>query len=258
MSQIGHVNTCLLQIIMFRKEYHLKVVNKSRQSWTFCVYQKVPDIVSENVFSLTWLASPYRIGVNSFQNFFWNPDYEFVWYDSGTLEPGVRFLAGGSQKCNPNTENHTEFTVSEGGEPDLSKPNLVRDQKGTLSIHTGEHIPFDKFAVGIGMSGNGTFVQQAQPNLTYTFPTPPQSYWVGASNHIKVETVLDIHNIATTAEVKFPYKTYSLVATLDEDNKWDFATADMTGDTDTIAGSSTRTTTTTNIRTTTTYCCALI
>ena len=241
---------------MFRKEYYLKVVNKSKQSWTFCVYQTGPHILSENVLSLAWLVSPYKIGVNSFQNFFWNPDYEFVWYDSGTLKPGVHFLAGGSQKCNPSTENHTEFTVSEGGEPGLSKPTLLRDQKGTLSIHTGEHVPFDKFAVGIGMSGNGAFVQQAQPNLTYKF-TPPPSYWVGASNHIKVETVLDIRNIATTAEVKFPHKIYSLVVTLDKDNEWDFAIADMTGDTDTIAGGSTRTTTT-NTRTTTTYCCALI
>ena len=192
-------------------------------------------------------------------NFFWMPDYEFVWYDSGTLKPGVRFLAGGSQKCNPNGENHTEFTVPEGGAPGLSEP-IKGPEKGTLSINTGEHVPFDKYAVGIGMSGNGTLVQQAQPNLTYKF-TPPPSYWVAAtSNYTKVGTVLSIPTIpkimAIDHEVIFPRNIYSMVATLGKYNKWEITV--MVRDTNTAAASST-TTTTTNTHTTTTYnCCALI
>ena len=245
--KIGHTCTSLLQIKMFRQEeYHLKAVNKSNRDWTFYVYQKAPDIVSENVFSLSWLAPLYKIGVNNFKNFYWSVDYEFVWYDSGKLEPGVRFLAGGSQKCNPSGKNHTEFTVPRNGAPGLSEPTK-EPEKGTLYIETDDTVPTNKFAVGIGMSGNGIFVQQAEPNSIYKFKPTSPSYWVAADDKMKVGTVLDIKTITNTAEVKFRRHIYNMEATLTEENKW--VITDMTGDTDT----------TTNTRTTTIYnCCALI
>lgn len=240
---------------MSGQQYHLKVINESNREWTFYVYQKAPIIDNENIFSLAWFASPYKVRVDNYVEFYWSIDYEFVWSASGTLKPGVVFRTGGSKACQPGGNNHTEFSAPQGGAPGLSEP-FKGPKEGILYIKDDSNVPVGTFSVGIGMSGNGTFVQQADANLTHKF-TPTPSYWVAAGDQIKVGTVLDIQTVTKTAEVKFQRGVYSMVAILTDDNTWEIKRANA-ADTNVAAGGSTETKTT-NTRTTTTYnCCALI
>ena len=252
----GHVHTSLLQIKMSEQPYHLKIVNESNNPWTFYVYQKAPDIISDEVFSLAWFASPYKVRVGNYVEFTWAIKYQFVWSATGEVRPEVVFRTGGSKDCKPSGKNHTKFEA--GQAPGLSEP-FQAPQEGSLYIENEDNVPVKKFAVGIGMSGNGTFVRQAQPNLTFNF-TPTPTYWVAAGEEEQVGTILNIKTVTRTAQVIFPRNEYSMVATLGSDNKWEIKSAGFLGATEFDAagrGGST-TTTTTNTRTTTYNCCALI
>lgn len=240
---------------MSGQQYHLKVINKSSREWVFFVYQKAPDTESEKVFSLAWCVSPYKVRVNDHIDFQWSIDYQFIWRKSGLLKQGIRYTEGGDVDCTPDDKNTTTFTFPQGGAPGLSPPITGSDQ-GTLYIQDGPNIPDEAFSVGIGMSTAGTYLVQAGPNLTHKF-TPTPNYWVAAGNEMKVGTTLDIQTITKqAAEVVFPRRIYSMVATLTDANTWE-VTKDTSGDTNTVAAVST--TNTHNTTTTTTYnACALM
>ena len=238
---------------MSGEKYHLLIQNRSNSPWIFYVYQTDPDVDKEKIFSLAWFASPYKIAPGNDIGFDWVVDYEFVWSHTGRVKPGVRFRAGGSKDCKPSGANHTNFNTPPDGAPDLSEP-VKKPEEGVLYIHTGNDVPTNTFAVGIGMSGNGTFVQQAEPNLNYQF-IPKPTYWVAAGSKMKVGTILDIQTVTQTAEVDFPRRVYSMVATLTKDNTWKITRENLA---DIAEGGHSTRTTTTNTRTTTTYCCALI
>ena len=234
----------------------MKVVNHSRQEWIFYVYQT--DIFNEG-FPLAWLVSPLQIPVNNFINFYWAADYQFLMSYTGKLIPGVIVHVNQDKECNPSGKNHTEFTILpiEPSVGQLSEP-FKAPSEGALYIKDGPTVPDEKFAVGIGMDGNGTIVKQAKANSMHEFipPVPPSTYWVAAAKKMRVGTVLDIQTVTRAAKLEFPPNIYSMVATLTQDDTWKITRDQF----DTAAGDSTRTTTTTttNTRTNTTYCCALI
>jgi hypothetical protein len=68
------------------------------------------------------------------------------------------------------------------------------------------------------MSGSGTFVVPASPNLNLVF-TPHPKYWVTAGTFATGE-VLDSEQLTNTAAVEFPPGVYAMVATLQLDNTW--------------------------------------
>lgn len=206
---------------MSGQSYNLNVVNGSNREWTFYVYQKSPDLAEENVFTLAWLVSPYKVRVGDHIKFTWSIDYQFVWSDVGKLEPGIVFDAGGPKACNPEGKNTTHFTVPHGGGPGLSEAFKAYDE-GTLYIKDGFNVPSDKFSVGIGMKGAGTIVKQAGPNLTHKF-TPTPTYWVAAGNEMQIGTVLDVQTVTKTKEVVFPDNVYEITATLTKENEWKIA-----------------------------------
>jgi hypothetical protein len=195
--------------------YTLKLINQSAQPWTFYVYQKLPGQVAD-VFSLAWFASPYKISVGDSIKFKWEITYNFVWSDSGVLIPGVTFDAGGTKDADPNNDNVTTFSLNPG--PNLSTP-VKESPSGSLIIKDADDVPNNKFSVGIGMSGTGTYAVQAGTGLRHTF-TPTPSYWVAAGTNVQIGTVLNIQTVTQTAEAKFPSAVYSLVGTLGENNKW--------------------------------------
>lgn len=197
-------------------QYSLKMINNSSQPWTFYVYQKAPQ-PSSNVFSLAWFASPFMIrdGGDSI-TFKWEITYNFVWSATGLLIPGVTFDAMGTKPANPNGENTTTFSTSPG--PGLSTP-VQAPPEGSLVIKDANDVPNNKFSVGIGMSGTGTYAVQAGTNLKHQF-TPTPSYWVGAGIDLQIGTVLSIQTSNPTKEVKFPPAVFSMEATIGEDNLW--------------------------------------
>ena len=198
------------------RRYSLKMINQSSQPWVFFVYQELPKPVAE-VFSLAWFASPYKIVAKDQVTFSWGIEYDFVWSDKAELKPGVVFEAGGTEECDPGGLNTTKFSLEPG--PNLSSPEKG-PPVGSLVINDAPDVPNNRFSVGIGMSGTGTYAVQAGTNLKHLF-TPTPSYWIAAGTDERVGTVLDIETITQNAEVKFPSAVYAMTCTLGEDNTWE-------------------------------------
>lgn len=196
-------------------QYALTMINQSAQPWVFYVYQKLPAPVAD-VFSLAWFASPYQIRVGDQIKFSWEIDYNFVWSDTGVLIPGVTFDASGKKDCDPSGANTTTFSMDPG--PGLSDP-VQGPPAGSLVINDANNVPSNRFSVGIGMSGTGTYVVQAGPNLKHTF-TPTPSYWVAAGINVQIGTVLDIQTVTQTAEARFEPNVFDLNCILQADNTW--------------------------------------
>ena len=102
-----------------------------------------------------------------------------MWSSTGIVEPGITFKTSGIKECDLQNVNTTTFTFQDDT-PDLSDP-VFGGNKGTLYINAGSEITF---AVGVGMSGSGTFVANAELNLTHTF-TPEPAYYIAAINEVE-------------------------------------------------------------------------
>ena len=196
-------------------QYSLTVINQSQNLGDFCVYQTAPDIDDPNVFSLAWFTK--KAQPTTKVKFTWTIDYSFIWSETGTLVPGVMFDASQVWDADLSTKNQVTLTNDAGA---FTFENLQAGPKpGTLSIKQDATIPFNTAAAGIGMSGAGTFVVQAQPNYTSMF-SPHPKYWVTFGSFEQGE-VLDITQIVSqSAEIDFPVNVYSMTAILQADNTW--------------------------------------
>ena len=141
-----------------------------------------------------------------------------MWSATGEVKPGIRFRGNGLKECDPQDKNQVSFTFT-NDTPKLSDP-ISGGTQGSLTISEGENIPPKTFAVGVGMSGNGTYVVNAGPNLEHQF-TPEPAYYVAAIEEVVEGQVMDLKTIALAGELKFPPNVYNLTATLKEDNTWD-------------------------------------
>ncbi|MBJ6369274.1 hypothetical protein [Snuella sedimenti] len=196
-------------------QYNLVCKNNSTVPWVFYVYQTMPTQPSD-VFSLAWFASPYKISPGSSITFSWSIDYSFVWGNTGTVTPGVNYDAGGIVDCSLTGENMTTFSLDNNA-PQLSTP-VKGGQAGSLTINEASNVPNSIFSTGIGMSGQGSFVQQALANATQVY-TPEPKYWIAAANEMQMGVVL-AQDITQNAELKFPANVYTLYATLDDQQLW--------------------------------------
>jgi hypothetical protein len=196
--------------------YSLKLINQSDNSWTFYVYQQVPNQQSANVFSLAWFCSPFNIVPSANITFEWTIDYTFVWGRTGTIQPGVTFSAGQTIFADPASLNTTTFGIAPG-------PNLLAavsgPPQGSLVINDASSVPSNTYSVGIGMGEAGTFVTPAGPNLLHTF-TPTPTYWIAAGTDVKIGTILDITTVTQNLQVIFPINVYAVSYTLGANNKW--------------------------------------
>lgn len=199
--------------------YSLTLKNRSTRPWTFYVYQKLPQL-SPNIFSVAWFASPHVMRPGTQIRFEWELNYNFVWSDTGPLTTGVTFEASGVVDSDPASQNTTRFDYTPTTGPGFSSP-ARGEPSGSLVINDAPDVPNNKFSVGIGMSGTGTYVAQAGPNLRHLF-TPTPSYWVAAGEGVKIGSVLDIKTITHTEEAKFGTNVYSVEGTIGPNNLWTF------------------------------------
>lgn len=198
--------------------YSIKLVNQSAAPFKFYVYQQLPNQQSANVFSLAWFCSPYNISPGNQITFQWDIQYGFVWGDSGVIQPGVTFNASGNTPADPQSINSTIFSNSPTAGPNLSAP-IPGQPQGSLIISDAANVPSNEFSVGVSMSGAGTFVTNAGPNLTHTF-TPTPTYWIAAGTNVQVGTVMDITTVNQNTQVIFPPNVYSLTYNLNQSNQW--------------------------------------
>jgi hypothetical protein len=196
--------------------YSLTLKNQSTQPWTFYVYQQLSNQSPGN-FSLAWFASPFLVMVGSQIIFEWNVAYDFVWGSTGgVIIPGSRFRTNQVIGADPNGNNSTTFSMAPG--PNLSPP-VPAPPPGSLIINEEDNVPNNQYAVGIGMSGAGTYIMQAGPNLRHQFVATPD-YWIAAGTDVQVGTVLNPQANNLSANVQFPPNVFSLTMTLDPSNHW--------------------------------------
>ena len=195
--------------------YTVTVINDSADAWKFYVFQQPPSIA--NNLSLAWFASPYKIAPKDQIQFQWNIQYSFVWSDTGIVKPGVKFTATGLKDCDPQNKNLTTFDFI-NDTPQLSDPTSG-GIAGSLLIKDGPSVSSDTFAVGVGMSGKGTYVVNAGPNLKHKFTADPL-YFVVAADEVVEGQVMDITTITQSGSLIFPPNVLDLTATLLADNTW--------------------------------------
>jgi rhizosphere induced protein len=194
--------------------YSLNVINNASTN-NFCVFQKAPDNASPNILSLAWFAKQVHGGGAKIK-FTWQINYCFVWAETGVLAPGVTFDAGATQNADLSTINKIKFNHAGGAYQFVDQTR--GSSEGTLSIASQGDVPMKTASIGVGMSGFGTFAQQAEPNKLFTF-TPHPNYWLIAGNFVQGE-VMDMGNVTSAVEIKFPANVYSMTATLNDDNTW--------------------------------------
>ena len=198
------------------QSYNLIFRNHSNNNWSLLCFQKQPSGLPQNYSTLAWFAFP--VAPTTSVTFSWTIDYDLVWSQQGILGAGVVFNASQSWEANLDDTNQVTFTRRDNGaftfQDQTQGPNA-----GALTIVQDDLIPANTAAVGMGMSGYGTFVVPAQPNVTATFVPTPQ-YWIAFGESIQRSEVLNISQFSETAQIKFPSAVYTAIATLGEDNKW--------------------------------------
>lgn len=199
-------------------QYSLKCINQSSNNWYFYIYQRISDQSNNDIYSLIWMASPYKIGTQSFMTFRWSADYSFHWFDTGKLQVGVTPGSGGSIAADLSTGNETTFD-SKDNTPQLSPPVQIASPSG-FSIVQGSNIPNNIFSTGIGMSGFAISVKQSLVNTMQMFDSDT-TFWVAATTQqIQATAVLSQDAIMNSSVFAFPLNVYNLTATLGENNLW--------------------------------------
>jgi hypothetical protein len=189
-------------------QYALTCINNSSMLGSFAVFQKPPGNPG-GTFTLAWFARPTHPGTQV--TFDWTTDYCFVWSETGVVKPGISFSASEVLAADPNGLNLTQLTEDSVGATFFTPP-IGDGPKGTLTIQQRSNVVPHRTAVGIGMSGSGTTVMQAMPNITATF-TPHPNYWVVFGNYTTGQ-VLDVTHMVGEVEVTYPAGITALTATL--------------------------------------------
>ena len=200
-------------------EYSVTFKNESANFGDICIYQEDPNL-DIDVMSLAWLTKSAHPMTTV--KFTWSTDYVFVWGESGELQPGTIFKSSQIIGADLNTNNMVELSY-ENNAYKFKNLQTSPDKEGELYIVENSSIPLNEAIVGIGMSGFGTFVKQAQPNMNLFFRPHPK-YWISFGEYSQGE-VLDITRITNKALLEFKPNVYSLTATLSQDNSWEITTS---------------------------------
>ena len=195
-------------------QYSVTVANNSVNTGAICIYQTSPDISDPRVMSLAWFSKVAHPKTKV--QFDWGIDYSFVWDETGVLIPGVTFDA--SQTLPASLTSNNQVTLSYSAGAFEFEQQTTGGKNGTLYITNDSSLPLNQASVGVGMSGAGTFVVQAQPNINLTF-TPHPTYWITFGNYTPGQ-VLDVGQITNKQQLEFAPNTYSLNVQLKSDNTW--------------------------------------
>jgi hypothetical protein len=198
---------------MSKTEYSITFQNYSTNFGNVCIYQTDPNL-GPDVMSLAWFAKPTHPTTE--ESFTWTIDYGFIWDETGELVPGVVFDASQVWPADLTQNNKIKFSRTNDAYTfsDLSKGSI----SGVLEIDEDDTIPLKRASIGISMAGAGTFVKQAQPNMTLFFEPHPE-YWITFGNFEPGE-VLNITEITNKQRIEFDPGVFAITAILNKDNTW--------------------------------------
>ncbi len=153
-------------------QYSLIFKNNSTSRGSFAVFQRPPPMhgLSGPVFSLAWFTRSVDPGTQT--TFQWTEDHSFVASETGVLKPGVVIAKPETVAANPTGQNFIRLTADSDGAACFASPDSC-GTVGSLTIEQGADVVPDRAAVGVGMSGAGTFVVQAMPSTTMVFTPHP-------------------------------------------------------------------------------------
>ncbi|HYF92553.1 MAG TPA: protein rhiA [Symbiobacteriaceae bacterium] len=197
------------------QKYKLTIANQSTMTGNFCVFQDIPDVNCPGVLTLAWLVKRSHPGTTV--DFEWSVDYDFVWSEQGSLLKGTKFQAS-QVVTGADLLNYNQISFDYDGAYHFS--NLTRGPRtGSLYVMEGPDVPNAQAHVGVGMSGKGTFVVPAQPNIELYF-TPHPKYYVVFGNYTQGE-VIDITEMTKIANVQFDSTHFEVPLKLNERNLWE-------------------------------------
>lgn len=196
-------------------KYSLTVQNNSKNYGNICIFQTIPD-QPQNMLSLAWFSKAAH--PDTVVEFSWYTQYNFVWSDQGELKPGITFKASQVLEADPSdiTKNSIGFIKEYDAYRFTETSKSTKE--GNLGIYTNQSVPHGEASLGIGMSGNGTFVVTATPNYNFIFQPHPR-YWVAFGTY-KVGEVMDIESMSNIVEVKYDPDVFNKCVTLKSDNTW--------------------------------------
>ncbi|WP_298418316.1 hypothetical protein [uncultured Kordia sp.] len=198
-------------------KYELIFINNSTRVGDVCIFQEYADTKDPNIHTLAWLTK--RTNPQVTDKFQWTTAPCFVWSETGVLVPGVTFESSQVVEAGLEKDNNITFTKEDGA---FQFKDLTTDPNtGALTIICDQTIPQNQASVGIGMSGAGTLVAQAQPNMNYRFETK-SNYKITFGNFIQGQ-VIDPSLLYLVGSINFPANVYSMTATLNPDNTWTIA-----------------------------------
>ena len=198
-------------------EYSVTFKNESSNFGDICIYQEDPDL---DIASLAWLTK--FIHPMTTVKFTWSTDYIFIWIKTDKLHSKTIIQSSEIMNTDLNKNNMVELSY-ENNAYMFKNLQTNLDKADELCIVENGSIPLNDALVGIGMSGVGTFVKQAQPNMNLFFRPHPK-YWISFGEYSQGE-VLDITRITNKALLEFKPNVYSLTATLSQDNSWEITTS---------------------------------
>ncbi len=199
-------------------EYTLKITNNSAGEKFFFCFQNQTSGLPNSSYPLAWFAAPAAKDTSIY--FQWNETYDFVWAQTGSLQPGVIFRSGQVTPAQLNTQNQITFTRSPAGAYHFQ--DQTNTNADSLLIKMDGTIPLNNAAVGIGMSSRAIQAVQAQPNINAPYsPSKPPEYQVSFGlSQILEGQVLNVTDFQAIIPLRFPPNQYGAIATLQENNTW--------------------------------------
>ena len=156
-------------------QYTLTCINHSSRTGDFCVFQKLPSIMTMPgiLFDTVWLVRPGIPGDSV--TFAWTSDYGFTWSETGPLMPGVAVRANQTWPADPGGDNCIELTADGSGATAFDNAS-DKGTPGSLTIYQAGSVVPRQISIGIAMSGNPICAIQAVPKMTAVFTPQPSCY----------------------------------------------------------------------------------
>jgi hypothetical protein len=202
--------------------YTLTVHNDSLRFGNICVYTTSPasEKLHNDLVSLAWFSKAAHPQTSVC--FEWALDYSFMWSETGTLEPGVKFVASENWGADPSSAHECSVRLDKQSGAYLFETAQAPKEplSGTLDVKTTNNVPHNEAAVGIGIGGSPALIVPATPNYNFTF-IPHIKYWVAFGTFAEGE-VLDLNSMASEVkEVVFNPNEYDKHITLNARNLWE-------------------------------------
>jgi rhizosphere induced protein len=198
--------------------FSVTVRNNSRDRLDFAIYQTNNELHSR-IEPVAWLVR--SADPTTTVKFNWSPKWAFVWSETGTLVPGVLFIADQTLAADPSDTNTNSVVLDYRQDRfSFSNQGSLRAPAGSLSVQTTGGIPLRQATLGVALDGQAVYATQAAPNMVLRFPPEGNQYHLAAGEFANGE-VLDLSALTSlTTQLKFPPGQTSLSVVLDADKNF--------------------------------------